>query len=180
MHERVLRVAFQRRPSLALDELLAGEAVEELLGALAGDAAQLRHRVEPEHLAEHRGVLDERLLLLAQRVETRGDQPLDGFGQRECLGAGERVALERDPRELLGVERVSACPLQEPAWTWAGRTARWSRPCTSVAVSASVSGDSEIVVAFGLPAPHPGRRVSSSGRAVATTRIGTSAAQSIR
>ena len=48
------------------------------------------------------------------------------------------------------------------------------------AVSSSESGESEIVVAFGLPPPQPGRRARSSGRAVQTTRSGTSLAQSTR
>ena len=41
-------------------------------------------------------------------------------------------------------------------------------------MSSSASGASEIVSAFRLPPPQPGRRSSSSGRAVATTSSGTS------
>ena len=179
MHERVLRVAFQRRAPLPLDELLPGKAVEKLLRPIAVDAAEPRHRPEPEHLAEHRSVLEERLLLAAEGVETSGDQPLDGFGQRQALSS-RVLPLERDPGELLRVERVSACPLEQPGLHLGGQHGPSSRPWTSVAVSRSVSGDREMVVAFGFPPPQPGRRVRSSGLAVATTRMGTSVAQSIR
>ena len=48
----------------------------------------------------------------------------------------------------------------------------------SSAVCSSDSGESASVVAFSLPPPQFGRRSRSSGRAVATTRSGTSATQS--
>ena len=43
------------------------------------------------------------------------------------------------------------------------------------AVSSSESGESETVAAFDFPPPQPGRRSSSSGRAVPMTRSGESA-----
>ncbi len=62
----------------------------------------------------------------------------------------------------------------------AGKTGLSSSACTSSAVSSSESGASESVVAFGFPPPQPGRRSSSSGRAVARTSSGTPLAQSTR
>ena len=64
------------------------------------------------------------------------------------------------------------------ACTSAWSTARSSSAPSSRAVCSSLSGESEIVVAFRLPPPQPGRRASSSGRAVAITSSGTSALRS--
>ena len=73
----------------------------------------IAHRCErsgPEHLADHRSVLKERLALRRERVETRGDQAMDGVGKREVIG---RTELEEEPHVLLGVERVAARALEE-------------------------------------------------------------------
>ena len=60
-------------------------------------------------------------------------------------------------------------------------TADWpSRACRSWAVSCSESGESRSVDELTLPPPQPGRRERSSGRAVASTSIGTPLAQSTR
>ena len=66
------------------------------------------------------------------------------------------------------------------AWTSAGSTDRSMSVAISFAVSVSESGESEIVVAFRFPPPQPGRRSSSSGRAVHTQRRGTPLAHSTR
>ena len=68
--EGVLGVSFHRGPALALHELLALEALEQLFDARRFDAlAELTKRSEPEDLADDGCVLNECLFLVAEGVE---------------------------------------------------------------------------------------------------------------
>ena len=102
-----------------------------------------------------------------------------------CTVSGSALAREAPVRAASGrtPRRRAGCP----------RRARGSSRCVSAArtdcsssrpsrraVSTSESGRSDTVAAFALPPPQPGRRSSSSGRAVATTSSGTPLAQSAR
>jgi hypothetical protein len=85
MPECVLRLSRDRRAAFAANELLSLERMQTLLGVPPLDPCQRGGRAEPEHLPEHRRVLEDRLLLDRQPVDARGDQPLQGLGQREFL-----------------------------------------------------------------------------------------------
>jgi hypothetical protein len=90
--ERELSLARNRRAASALDELLALEPVQDFLLAA--------HSAEPEDLSDHRRDVDERFLLRRERVEPRGDDPLQALGDGIAL-----AALVEHPRVLLRVER---------------------------------------------------------------------------
>ena len=99
------------RPALAADVLLALQPEEALLDLVARAAAHRGQRPDPEDLPDNRRALQERLLLRRQRVEARGDDSLDGLGQRE-LRPGERLGEHADV--FLGVERIAARVGEEP------------------------------------------------------------------
>ena len=126
-------------------------------------------RTEPEHLADDGRVLEQRLLGRREAVETSGDDAVHRL--RQLL---ERSDFSQHARELLGVERITARPRYQRL-VHVGlehrllQTAAKTRP-----VSSSDSGGSEIVSAFAFPPPQPGRRSSSSGRAVQRTSSGAS------
>src|SRR5512132_3812366 len=109
VRKRVLGVALDRRAPLAADELPPSESVERLLELVGRAAADRRQRSGPEHLAHNRCILEQRLLVFRERVEPRGNQPVDGLGQRQLAVC----ALSRDPREFLSVERVAAGALEQ-------------------------------------------------------------------
>ncbi len=71
MLERELRLALDRAATRALHEFLLLERMQLLL--------RRPESTEPEHLSDHRRVLQQRLLLERERVESRGDDPLDGL-----------------------------------------------------------------------------------------------------
>src|SRR5207244_11048785 len=73
MPERVLGLARDRSTPLAPDEFLSGQATKSVLDLRFGDTADRRECARPEHLAEHGGVLQQRLLLGGQRVQTSRD-----------------------------------------------------------------------------------------------------------
>src|SRR5580765_3119070 len=73
MLERVLGLALDGAAPRALHELFLAEDVELLLSST--------QRTEPEDLADDCGVLQQRLLLRRQRVETRRDDPLHRLRQ---------------------------------------------------------------------------------------------------
>ena len=123
---------------------------------------------------EHGCVEQQPLLLRRQRVDPPGDDSLHGLG-KVIRGI---ASLREHARELLGVERVAARADEQGLLASAGSTCRSSSALSSRAVSPSPSGASESVWAFRLPPPQPGRRSSSSGRAVVTTRSGTLSIQS--
>ena len=60
-------------------------------------------RARPEHLAEHRGVLEQGFLGGGQPVDPRSDQSLHGLGERQVV----TLMVGEHPRVLGGVERVS-------------------------------------------------------------------------
>ena len=111
--ERVLALTRDRGTTLATDELLSLEPVQRGLGRGAVDTADLRRRAEPEHLPEHGGVLEERLLVFGQRVEPGGDDSLHRLGHRELAASGDELAVGHHPHELLRVQRVATCPLEQ-------------------------------------------------------------------
>ena len=101
----VLVLARDRRAPRSLDELLALEPEEEIVGLRASRAVERRERAEPEDLADDGRVLEQPLLVLGERVEARGDDSLDGVGQ-----LFEIALLEQHAGVLLGVERVAPGP----------------------------------------------------------------------
>ena len=98
--ERELRLAGNRASPRALHELLLLQRVQTLLADT--------ERPEPEDLAEHRGVLQRRLLLRGQPVEARGDDPLHGLRQ---VDGGS--ALGKHAHVLLCVERIAAGAVEQ-------------------------------------------------------------------
>ena len=177
--EDVLALLSDGRAPLPAHELLPLEPVQEQLGFAPVPVADPLERAEPEDLADDGRVLEQELLLDRKRIEARGDDSLHRLGEPEA--APVLAELVDHARELLGVERVAPGALDQRGLNDRpeGQT-RSSRAWTRRAVSSSESGESEIVAAFGLPPPQPGRRERSSGRAVQTTSIGTPAAQSTR
>ena len=94
------------------DELLAGQLVQRLLDLARVAAAHRRQRARPEHLAHHRGVLEQALALRRERVQAGGDQRLHRVGHLRprspsCAAVGEQA------HELLRVQRVAARPLEQ-------------------------------------------------------------------
>jgi hypothetical protein len=75
--EGVLALAGDRRAPLAADELLSLERMQPRLAFVALDSAHGAGRPEPEHLPEHRCVLQQLLLGRRQAVEPRRDDPLE-------------------------------------------------------------------------------------------------------
>src|SRR5438067_9654865 len=106
--EGELALAGDRRATGALDELLALERVQSSFERSFA-AANRYQPAEPEHLADYRRILEQRLLHRRKRVEPRGDDPLHVLGERQLL----RVVLVEHAHELLGVERIAAGTLEE-------------------------------------------------------------------
>src|SRR3978361_550553 len=67
--ERELDVAVHRAAARAPDELTPLERVQPLLGYAPREVADSTDRSEPEHLADDRRVLEQRLVLGWERVE---------------------------------------------------------------------------------------------------------------
>ena len=111
--EGVFALSRDRGPALATHELLPLEPVQGLLGSRPFYACDLRSGPQPEHLAENRSVLKERLLLVGQRIEPGRHDSLHRLGERQLALSRQELAIGDHPDELLGVERVSARPLQE-------------------------------------------------------------------
>ena len=106
--ERELRLARHGGTSCALHEFLPLERVEALLEIPTSVFS--RERAEPEDLADHSRVLQQRLLLGLQRVEPRGDDALHRLGQRQVV---VRCALGQHTDELLRVQRVAAGAVEQ-------------------------------------------------------------------
>ena len=167
------------RPALAADELLALEPEQALLDLVARAVAHGRQRPDPEDLAHDGRALEECLLLRRQRVEAGGDDALDGL--RAAGSPARRTARRacgRTPRRRAGCRpRGRGAGAARPFWTvFSGEegeraAARSPRPRAARARRSA---------ALRLPPPQPGRRSSSSGRAVQTTRMGTPEDQSTR
>src|SRR5918993_2935061 len=121
-HERVqegiLGVSLDRRASLAADEFPALEVMQRLLERPSAILPTDRpDGSEPEDLADDSCILEQCLLLSAQRIQTRGDQTLDGFGKRQVAVPGR----SRDPGELFSVERVPAGALEQSGLDLSGK-----------------------------------------------------------
>ena len=113
MPEGVLGLPLDRRAALPADEVLALERAQVLLDRSRRRAAEVSDGADPERPAEDRGVLDDGLLPGGQRVESRGDDALDG-GRHGQLARGHVEAAFRDhAHELLCVERVAAGTRQQ-------------------------------------------------------------------
>jgi hypothetical protein len=160
---------------LSAHELLALERVERLLDLGARAAGHLREGAAPEHFSDDSRILDERLLVACESIEPGRDDSLHRLRQ-----VVEPASLPDQASELLGVEGVARARSSTASRRDAGITARSTRFATRRPASTSDRGDSEMVTAFGLPPPQPGRRDSSSGRLVATISIGTPVAESTR
>ena len=104
--EPVLLLALHRAGACGTDELLARKFVQRQLDLTSVAAAHRRDGARPEHLAEHRGILEQALPFRRQRVEAGGDQCLHRFGYLHAVGKPTMVCEQ--PHELLRVERVSA------------------------------------------------------------------------
>src|SRR5438034_1072180 len=110
MAEFVLGFSRHGASPLATYEVLPCEAAKALLDLREFSTADRSQRRRPEHLAEHRGVLQERLLVRRQRVKSSGDDPLDVLGQLETDSV---AALCKHPHVLLSVERIAACAFEQ-------------------------------------------------------------------
>jgi hypothetical protein len=104
MPKRILGLARHRAAPFPANELLALECVEPLLDSRGRKPTERPERTRPEHLADHRRVLEQELLLGGKAVEACRDDPLHRF--REPV-VGE-AAVAQHANVLLGVERVPA------------------------------------------------------------------------
>src|SRR5262249_31440464 len=111
MPEAVLRLALHRRRARMPHELLTRKLVERELDVAQFPLAHLCDRACPKHLAEDGGVLEKSLPLQRQRVETSRDQGLDRL--RQVRGFPELSLLCKQTHELLGIERIPTCPLDQ-------------------------------------------------------------------
>ncbi len=116
-HERVpegvFRLPLDRAPPCRPHELLPSELVERQLDLVLAAVAHRDERTRPEHLAEHRGVLEEALAIRRERVETRCDQGVHALRKLRGLRSLREPALRDEPDELLCVQRVAARPLED-------------------------------------------------------------------
>jgi hypothetical protein len=83
--ERVFGLALNRGPPSGPKQLLASELVQALAHVTHVDAPHLGEGARPEHLADDRRVVEQRLTMRRQRIETRGDQRLDVLGDGDLL-----------------------------------------------------------------------------------------------
>ena len=173
--EGVLRFLRHRRATLAAHEAAALELVQALLDGRPIKIHGAREPPAPERTPEDRRILEQLLLLGLEEVEAGGDDPLHRRGQ-----LGDSAALRQDARVLLGVQRVPPRADEELGARLGVERRPRDELADELAVSSSLSGEREIVRAFGLPPLHAGRRSKSSGRAVQTTRIETPLAHSTR
>lgn len=86
MVERIPRRIFQGRLPPPAQQLLSLERAKQLLDGCARMLTHRGDRVDPEHLSDDGGVLDELLLSLRKSVEPSSDQPVHGL-RRGQLGA---------------------------------------------------------------------------------------------
>jgi len=120
-----------------------------------------------EHLTLDRAALEHASLRFVELVKTGRQQRLDRRRHRNLAVA----RFLRQRQHLLHEERVSAGRGADPA---TGRSSASPRTVRKRSVSAGVSGSSSEVVALSFPPAQPGRRSSSSGRAIHRSSIGAS------
>ena len=109
MAERVLVLTADGGAPLAPKQALALERVQARSSARRR-APRAPQRARPEHLAEHRGILDQSLLLGASPSSRAAMIPwmVSGSGRSSAEPRSDVQA-----RELLGVERVAAGALEQ-------------------------------------------------------------------
>ena len=117
--EPVLRLPLHRRLAGRPHQLFARELVQRPLDLMWITVVHCADGAGPEHLPQHRRVLEEGLALLGKGVKAGRDQCLDRLGERHvrCLSESaalvEEIAVAQHPHELLGIQRVSAGPLEQ-------------------------------------------------------------------
>src|SRR5438105_3335755 len=110
VEKRVLRLVRDRRSACTLHESLSLKRMQELLDVVS--TVPVDEASEPEHLAEHRSVLEQFLLSAGEAIETCGDDSLNRLGNvvgRDPFLVGQHL------RELLCVERITAGASQQHA-----------------------------------------------------------------
>ena len=110
MSERELALPGERRAALPADEPLALEPVQRR-DRVARVAAE---RAGPKHLPDDGSILEERLLVAGQAVESGGDHALERLGQRQLVGG---AALDVEIGELLCVEGLPPACSRRACWT---------------------------------------------------------------
>ena len=171
--------ARHRASPCPLHELLALERVESLVRAASGPAAEPGERCAPEHLPEHRGVLEQRLLLGRQRVEARGDDALHALRQRRARRQRPaRRASARTARRTAGLPPARS---SSAACVSAGSSGRSSSAQHEAPVSRPRAATSDSVVRVELAAAprRTGARATPVARCT-TTSSGTPLTQSTR
>jgi hypothetical protein len=107
VEEAVLVLAGYGGTACPLHEMAALQDVEPFPQTGRISASDRSERARPEHLADHGGILEQRLGRPGQRIEASGNHALDRFGQAHRL-----MAFEDHSCELLGVERITTSPVQ--------------------------------------------------------------------
>ena len=174
VQEGVLALARHRGPPLATDELLSLQVVQGLLRGRPLHACDAGGGTQPEDLADHRSVLKQGLLLVGKRIEPGGDDSLHRLGQRQLLAAGDQLAVGHHANKLLRVQRVPTGSLEKSGLRLRGQDGPLEESREEARRLVVVERRQGERGRVRLPPPQPARRASSSGRAVHTTRIGTS------
>ena len=111
MPEAVLGLSFHRAGPARTHKLLARQLVQRLLRVCQVALAHSCQRAGPEHLAQHRRVLQQALPLRGQGVEARRDQRLHRSRQLDLLPQLAPVNEQAD--ELFGIQGIPTGPLQQ-------------------------------------------------------------------
>jgi hypothetical protein len=170
--EGVLAVALDGAAALPPDELLPLQGAQPRVER--PPAVQPHQCAGPETRADHRRILEQRLLVGLEQVEPGGDQTLDGLRQRTDL-----AAVTQHARELLGVERIATGAGEElrVGLRREHRAEQLREQARDVLIGERGERDGERVR---LAAAQFGRRERNSGLAVPTTSRGTPVAHSTR
>ena len=113
MPERELLLSLHGAATGWTHELPARQLVQGELDLAQVDASHRRERPGPEHLADHRRILQEPLALRHQGVEPRRDQRLDALRERDSRACVAEAAVGDEAHKLLCIQRVSAGLLQD-------------------------------------------------------------------
>ena len=170
--ERPLALALDRGAALAGQEALALERVQERRRL----RSSRRSAPVQKTLPTTDGILEQRPS--PRPRGRRGGRRRSPAASREAAGPPPSRARGRAARTA---RRRAGCPptrSSSACWISAGSSERSSTCEMRRAVCSAESGESPIVEALSLPPPQPGRRSRSSGRALQTTRSGTSLSQS--
>ena len=153
--EGVLALAGDRARTLAADELLALELVQRSLESSGRCRPATRPRRVQKRLPITAASWSKAFCAGSSRSSRAAISPCTVSGSSLRRRPG-RASMRANSSAYSGLPpaRASSCALRlgraatEPSSSWSSR-----------AVSSSLSGESEIVSAFGLPPPQPGRRV---------------------